>query len=52
MRISLGEGTRKETSVREWTVTLIWLLRNYVCGAQNVCTCVGVFFLGGGELGS
>lgn len=48
MRIPLGEGTRKEASVGGWTVTLIWLLRNYVCGVQDVCVCVLVCFRGGG----
>ena len=42
MRILLGEGARKEASLRGWTVTLIWLLRNDVCVVQDVCACVGV----------
>lgn len=48
MRILLGEGARKEASLRGWTVTLIWLLRNDVCVVQDVCACVGVRGRGGG----
>lgn len=33
--IPLGEGNKKKASVSGWKVTLIWLLRNYVCGVQN-----------------
>lgn len=40
VKIPLGEGNRKEASVSGWTVTLIWLLRNYVCVVQGVCVLV------------